>query len=376
MSIDDRLLVEKIALSLTKGIHAEIIRKMEDVGIEIRDFLEMPSVQLCDQLSISRSNIFSKASREEAYSKAWEELKFVKKHNISVLYIGDDDYPQRLKECYDAPVVIYMLGEADLNAEKMVSVVGTRRATQYGANFSNLMIKDLAESLQGDLTIVSGLAYGIDALAHTASLQYDVPTIGVLAHGLNMIYPAAHRDLAHRIVKSGGCLITEYSSTQKALRSHFLERNRIVAGLCDVSVVVESDIKGGAMSTAQRALEYNREVMALPGRINDEMSRGCNHLIRKNKASVITCATDLLEQMNWFTKGLNLTARQRVLFPELADEEKMIYVLLRMTDKDFTIDELHQQLCIPMPKLQVHLMEMEFNGIIVRCPGNKVTLSL
>lgn len=376
MNIDRKRIAEQIALSLTKGVHAEIVRCMTDRGVDIGDFFEMPSLTLCDTLNISRTNLFSKSSRDEAYSLAWKELEFIEKHNIKVLYIENEEYPQRLKECYDAPVVLYMFGDCDLNKEHFMSVVGTRKATQYGASFCKTLVTDLGDMLCDELTVVSGLAYGIDALAHSACLERGLPTVGVLAHGLNMIYPAAHRDLAHRIIKSGGCLLTEYASYQKALRPHFLERNRIVAGLSDVTVVVESDIKGGAMSTAQRAVEYDRDVMALPGKINDEMSRGCNHLIRKNKASMITCATDLMEQMNWFPKEMNISPRQRVIFPELSPEEKSIYDLLRLNNRDYTIDEIHQNLCIPISKLQVLLMELEFNGVIVRCPGNKVALSL
>lgn len=376
MNSDRKRIAEKIGFSLTKGVHAEIVRCMDDKGVDIKDFFEMPSLELCDILGISRANIFSQSSRDEAYSLAWKELEFIEKHNIKLLYIGDEEYPERLRECYDAPVVLYMLGESDLNAEHFISVVGTRKATQYGANFCKSLVSDLGDMLCNELTVVSGLAYGIDALAHSACLDRRLPTVGVLAHGLNMIYPAAHRDLAHRIVKSGGCLLTEYASYKKALRPHFLERNRIVAGLSDVTIVVESDIKGGAMSTAQRSIEYDRDVMALPGKINDEMSRGCNHLIRKNKASMITCATDLIEQMNWFPKELNVIPRQRVIFPELSQEEKSIYDLLRLNNRDYTIDEIRHNLCIPMPKLQALLMELEFNGVIIRCPGNKVALSL
>ena len=376
MSVDNRELVEKIALSTTKGVHAEIVRRMEEVGISTRDFFEMPSLELCDRLGISRSTMFSRQSRDETYHEAWEEVEFVKRHNIRCLYFGDEAYPDRLRECYDAPVMLYALGDADLDAEHMMSVVGTRKATQYGATFTHSLVKDLGESLCGNLTVVSGLAYGIDALAHSASLECGLPTVAVLAHGLNMIYPAAHRDLAQRIVKSGGALVTEYTSKQKALRPHFLERNRVVAGLCDVTIVSESDIKGGAMSTAQRALDYNREVMALPGRVNDEMSRGCNHLIRKQKASLIGSPADVMELMSWMPADVVVSPRQRVLFPDLTDEEKPVYDLLRLSGKEMTVDELHHTLSIPIVKLQVILMEMEFNGIIVKCPGNKVALSL
>lgn len=375
MNPDDKSLIERIAVSMTKGITAEIVRKMEEEEIPLTDFFTMPAIDLSNALGLSKSHTIHKAARNDAYSKAWKELEFIKQHNIRTLFLSDDEYPERLRECYNAPVMLYQLGDCDLNSEHILSVVGTRKATPYGADFCHTTIKELGELLSRQLTVVSGLAYGIDALAHNACLEFGIPTIGVLAHGLDMIYPAAHRDLARRIVKSGGALLTEYPSSSKPFQGHFLERNRVVAGISDGTIVVESDIKGGAMSTAQYAFNYDRVLMSLPGRSSDAMSRGCNHLIRKNKAALVTSTADVAELMDWIPKEFRVTPRQRILFPELSDEEQQVYDLLRFSKDDLTIDEIHTQLKTPMHQLQATLMEMEFNGIITRIPGNKVSLT-
>lgn len=375
-SIEDKYQIEQIAFSMTKGVHAEILRHMIDRGVTLTEFFDLDAVLLCDKLGISRTKIIPKSLRDEALVKARNEFEFVKRHGIQTLFLGEEGYPYRLAECYDAPVLIYMLGECNLDSEHIVSMVGTRKATHYGSNFCSSTVKQLYEALCGDIMIVSGLAYGIDAIAHTACLENGVPTVACLAHGLNMIYPATHRSLAQQIIKSGGALITEYPSTTKPFRQHFLERNRIVAGLSDATVVVESDIKGGAMSTAQFAFSYNREVMALPGRNSDQTSRGCNQLIRKNKASLIESAIDIVEQMDWIPKEFKFTSRQRVLFDDLSEDEQPIYDMVRNSREEVTIAEIHNRLKLPMSQLQSILTEMEFNGIIVRYPGNKIGLAL
>ena len=373
---DKASVVLKIAVSMTKGVNSEVVNRISELGISLSDFFKMDSIELCHALSMPRNKIIKKTDRDEALFHAHDEYDFICKHGIKALYLGDREaYPYRLAECYDAPTMLYVLGDADLNCDKIFSLVGTRKATPYGANFCRTIIKDLKERLM-NFTVVSGLAYGIDVFAHTACLDEELPTVAVLAHGLNMIYPAAHRSIAEKIIKSGGALVTEYSSQQKPHRSNFLERNRIVAGLCDATIVVESDIKGGAMSTAQVAFGYNREVMAVPGRISDQMSHGCNHLIRRNKANLIESAADIMEIMNWSIPDIKIDARQRCFFPDMTIEEELIYNFISKSQHEVSIDEIHNHLGTPIQQLLPTLMEMEFNGIIIKYPGNRYGLSI
>ena len=366
----------KIAISMTRGVNAEVVNRMADIGMSVKDFFELDSTSLSKELSLSRNKIIKHNDRDEALIKSKKEYDFINKHGIKTLYLGDKEvYPYRLSECYDAPTMLYVLGDANLNCDKIFSLVGTRKATPYGANFCKTIISDLKERLI-DFSVISGLAYGIDIYAHTACLENQLPTIAVLAHGLNMIYPAAHRSIAETIIKSGGALVTEYSSQEKPHRRNFLERNRIVAGLSDATIIVESDIKGGAMSTAQLAFGYNREVMAVPGRITDQMSKGCNHLIRHNKASLIESAADIMEIMNWSIPDIKIDARQRCIFPDLTLEEELIYNFISRSKTEVSIDELHNHTGIQISKLLPLLMEMEFNGIIIKYPGNRYSLSI
>lgn len=368
--------IYKIAISMTKGVNADVVNRIHESGLSLKDFFEIDSTSLCDALSLPRNKLIQKSTREEALLKAHHEYDFICKHGIKTLYLGDrDTYPYRLAECHDAPTMLYMLGNANLNCDKIFSLVGTRKATPYGANFCKTIIKDLKDRLM-DFTVVSGLAYGIDVFAHTACLDEKLPTVAVLAHGLNMIYPSAHRSIAETIIKSGGALVTEYNSQQKPHRSNFLERNRIVAGLCDATIVVESDIKGGAMSTAQLAFGYNREVMAVPGRITDQMSHGCNHLIRRNKAYLIESAADIMEIMNWSIPDIKIDARQRCFFPDMTIEEELIYNFISKSQNEVSIDEIHKHLGTPIHQLMPTLIEMEFNGIIIKYPGNRYGLSI
>lgn len=360
---------------MTKGVNAEVVRHICDSGMTLDDFFALDAVALSEAIGMSQKKIIRMSDREEALHNAHEEYNFVCRHGIKPLYLGDaETYPYRLAECVDAPVMIYVLGNCNLNCEKALSFVGTRKATPYGANFCKTAISDLKERIS-DFMIVSGLAYGIDVISHTACLENNIPTVAVLAHGLNMIYPAAHRTIAETIIKSGGALVTEYNSQQKPHRSNFLERNRIVAGLCDATIVVESDIKGGAMSTAQMAFSYDREVMSLPGRNSDQMSRGCNHLIRSNKASLIESASDIISIMNWSPTETKTDAIQRNIFTDLTIEEQLIVDFIGSKLKEVSIDEIHNHLGTPISKLLPTLMEMEFNGIIIKYPGNRYSLA-
>lgn len=374
MTLNDSDTILKVALSMTRGATSSLYRHMEDCGVSLRDFFELDTPELSDALSINKGFEFDRYMRDEALFNARKEGDFMCRHHIKPLFISDDDYPWRMSDIADAPLLIYSLGDCEFNREHLISMVGTRRASPYGIDFCKKFINDLTGYFP-DVVIVSGLAYGIDAASHCAALDNDVPTIAVMAHGLNTIYPASHRDLARRIIKSGGALISEYPFGTAAYRQRFLERNRIVSAISDAIIIVESEIKGGAMSTAAHAFNYSRDVFALPGRINDPMSAGCNHLIRRHKASLITCAADLIEVLGWRPLGIRVNPRQRCLFPELEGDSKKIYDYLRFEEEPRGIDAIHLATGVPVPSIISLLSEMEFDAIIMRHPGNRFSIA-
>lgn len=375
MSSSDKEIELKIALSMTKGVNLSIFRRMEECGVTIEEFFRLDTPQLSRALQLNAGFGFQRDERDKALIQARKEVDFIHRHNIKGIFLTDEAYPRRLEDADDAPLMLYMLGEADLNSEKHLSVVGTRKVTPYGTGFCQSLIKDLGEYFPG-ITIISGLAFGTDAIAHQSALENNLPTIAITAHGLDTLYPAANRDLARNILRSGGALLTEYPSGTIPYRRNFLERNRIVAAMADAVVIIESEIKGGAMSTANHAFRYNRDILALPGRISDSASSGCNHLIRTQKANLISSAADLIEVVGWRPLGLRIEPRMRSLFPDLNPQQQMIHDLLKFEPDPLSIDTLHQRLNLPLPQLMEQLTEMEFEGIIIRLPGNKISLSI
>lgn len=369
------LLELQIGVSLTKGITAGYVRRMKECGMKLEDFFTLDNSSFARALGSELRFTIPLSHRQEALFKARQELKFISSHGISAIFLTDSDYPVRLAECPDAPVLLYVLGNPHTQSGHVLSVIGTRSMTPYGDAFCCKLIEEAAPQFP-DLVIVSGLAYGADACAHKAALTAGLPTLGILAHGLNMIYPAPHRDLARRILDAGGALITEYPFGVKPFKGNFLQRNRIVAGIADATVVIESDIKGGAMSTANTAFSYSRDVLALPGRVNDRMSSGCNKLIRVHKAQMITCCDDMIEALNWQPAASSQRAKQRNLFPELENEAKEIFNLLNTNHRDFQLDEITALLNIPVATILSTLTEMEFDGIVMKLPGNRYTLAL
>lgn len=363
----------KVALSLTKHISPDVVREMEMRDISAGDFFRMETPQLSEALG-SPGFRFEKMDRDEALFAARRQCELLERHNIKVYSLLDDDYPLRLRNIPDAPVAFYKLGDANLDSQHIINVIGTRKPTAYGLDFAERLVTDLAVYFS-DLVVVSGLAYGIDSAAHRASLSSGVSTVGVLAHGLDMIYPAQHRDLARNMLLKGGALISEYPFGVKPFPQRFLERNRIVAGLADATIVVESDMKGGAMSTANYAFSYSREIMALPGKTSDTLSRGCNYLIRREKAHLITCATDVCEFLGWKPLGINVNSKSRNLFPEIEGDQKKVYDALRTSPNPLQVDQILQIVQIPIATLMSVLGEMEFDGIIVRHPGNRYTIA-
>ena len=299
----------------------------------------------------------------DALVMAEQQLAFLKKHQIEVLFITDENYPQRLKACFDAPVLLYYRGSADLNHHRIISVVGTRNATAYGHSLCN----QLAETLKPyDVLIVSGLAYGIDVAAHKESLAAGIPTVGVLAHGLDRMYPAVHRQIANKMMKNGG-LLTEFPVDTNPDKPNFPRRNRIIAGLADVTIVVEAAMKGGALITAEIANSYHRDVFAFPGRTMDEYSQGCNFLIKTNRAALIAHPKDLIYLMGWELVEPWREGRQTEIALNLSAEEQKIINMLRYSA--LQVDELGIKAEIQQSKLAMYLLNLEIKGVIISLPG-------
>lgn len=291
------------------------------------------------------------------------EIKFIEKHKIKTLFLNDNDYPKRLLNCYDSPTLLYYKGNGNLNASKIVSIVGTRNHSDYGKQVCEKITEDLKNE---DILIVSGLAYGIDSIAHKVALKNNLQTIGVLAHGLDRVYPVANTQLAKEMLKHGG-LLTEFPSGTKPDRQNFPRRNRIVAGMCDAIIVIESSKKGGSIITAELANSYNKDVFALPGRVTDLKSEGCNFLIRNNKAELITSAEDLLNFMNWKPKKV-VAKKQRTLFVELTPNEKIIADILD-AEEGVAIDDIYLKSGLNSSAVAQALLMMEMNNLILCKPG-------
>ena len=301
---------------------------------------------------------------------AEQELKFIEKYRIKTLFLTDPDYPKRLLNCYDSPTLLFYKGTADLNASKIISIVGTRSNTEYGKQFTDKLVKDLSEQ---EILIISGLAHGIDAISHKAALKNGLPTVGVVGHGLDKVYPSENTNLAKEMVKEGGGILSEFFSGTKPDKHNFPLRNRIVAGLSDATAVVETNIKGGSMITAKLADAYNRDVFAVPGRTNDKASSGCNHLIKYNKAILLTDADELLEVLGWKEKKKEKVKQQKELFIELSAEEKQIVQLLQ--EKEMVhIDEINLKSGLSSSAAAAAILNLELQNVIASLPGKMYKL--
>lgn len=303
--------------------------------------------------------------------RAGKEADYVTRHNIRTFFYLDDDYPFRLKQCDDSPVVFFFRGNCELNSQRILSVVGTRNATLRGKEICENLISELAENYPR-LIIVSGLAYGIDITAHKAALKSGLPSIGVLAHGFRTTYPSEHRITAEELTCNGG-LLTDFCSDMLPEKNNFLKRNRIIAGLSDATIVVESGIKGGALITAGMAGSYNRDVFAVPGKPGEQWSAGCNALIKYNKAALIETGSDIEYHLNWQPVKKEKEI-QKTIFPEMDLQEREIYECLMKEGKS-GIDELFRYSGMPISRLSSLLLQMEFKGFIKCFPGNIYKIS-
>lgn len=304
--------------------------------------------------------------------RAEDEMNFISKKKISLLMHNDDAYPQRLKNCDDAPIVLYYCGNADLNKAKIISMVGTRKCNEYGKDICRNFVADL-KAYNPDILVVSGLAYGIDIHSHRAALANDMETVGVLAHGLDRIYPSVHRQTAVDMVSHGG-LLTEYMSGTSPERYNFLSRNRIIAGICDACLVVQSANKGGSLVTADLAQAYNRDVFTFPGRIYDEYSAGCNRLIKENKAIIITSAEDFIGCMGWGKPAeRDKLPYQQELFTTLSPEEELIVKSLQNVENK-VINEISNETGLSCSSISSIMFELELKGIVKVLGGARYRL--
>jgi DNA processing protein len=306
-----------------------------------------------------------------ALKRAEEELKFVEKNNVETLFYTDSKYPKRLKNCNDSPVLLYAKGNAKFNSKRIISIVGTRNATDYGKTLCRQLIEELQPY---NVLIVSGLALGIDVAVHKECVKQNVPTVGVLAHGLDRMYPSQNRSTAEKMLENGG-LITEYPSGTVPDRENFPQRNRIVAGIADATIVIEASIKGGALITAEIANSYNRDVFAFPGRIGDDYSEGCNFLIRNNKAALLTGATDLAYILGWEKADSGKPVIEQMVMPfDLSSDEQLIFDILRQHKSPLAIDDLTIKTNMATSKLAMNLLNMEMQGYIRSLPGKTYSL--
>jgi DNA processing protein len=304
----------------------------------------------------------------EAMEHARKELDFIEKHQIGTYFYKDENYPYRLAQCVDAPLILYTKGNVNMNAKHMVSVVGTRMPSERGKDWCRHLVLDLAKQVP-NLTIVSGLAYGIDVVAHKAAMEADIPTIIVPAHGLDRIYPAVHRNVAVQALDKGG-IVTEYTCGTEPERFNFVARNRIVAGLSDAVVVVESKKKGGSLITADMAVDYGRDVFAIPGRVDDEGSAGCNDLIKRNKAQMIENAEDLIKSMQWEYEEKRSTQTTMVqLLCDLSESQQRLYDLLQEAEEGLHVNQLVLETQMGYNIVAAELVMMELQDIVKSMPG-------
>ena len=370
MASDERLYM--VGLTLVKGVGDILSRYLLQYFGSAEEIFKVKRASL---EKVPRIGIYTAEKiadgRSGALTRAEKELAFVQKNKIRLYMISDDDYPKRLKECQDAPIVFYYKGAADLDAAKIISIVGTRRMTDYGRRMTETLVKEMAE-LFPELVIVSGLAYGVDVCAHRSALRYELPTVGVLAHGFDRIYPAIHRNTAATMLLHGG-LLTDFMSETNPDRKNFLQRNRLIAGLADATIVVESAEKGGSLVTADIAFSYGRDVFAFPGRVVDGLSLGCNRLIQMNKAGLIGSAKDLTASLCW-DQDAKVQAQQKTIpFPDKNDHP---IIQMLAENGQFQINQLALEMKTPVHELMAVLFELELEGRIKALPGGVYKLTM
>jgi len=360
---------QRVALTLMDGIGAKNAKVLlAYLGSEDKIF--DASFNLRTEIPGFAKERYRTLNREKALKEAVPIVEFVEKNNIDTTFFTDKSYPKRLKECADGPVLIYHRGNFDFNPRKSIAIVGTRNMTSYGKQLINELIAAIAPY---NVQVVSGLALGVDGYTHKKCLEYGVPTIGVLGHGLDRIYPQLHQKLAKKMVETEGCgVITEFPHNTRPDRENFPQRNRIVAGMTDATIVIESGERGGSLITALLANDYNRDVYAFPGNIDRPFSKGCNHLISNNKAHLITSGKDLIRLMEWEIEDKE-KAIQTNLFDGLEGDEKIIVTTIKEFEK-ISLDVLAIRMKKPVHLLSGLLLGLELKGIVMSLPGKKYAL--
>jgi DNA processing protein len=364
----DEQLKYQIALTMLPGIGAVVAKQLVSYCGSVENIFKKKKANL-ERIPGIGTERASTITGHNVFEKAEKEVVFIRKHKITTLFYTDKEYPLRLKNCEDAPVLLFTRGKFEMNPQRLIAIVGTRNATGYGKSITEQLVTDLAKY---NVTVISGLAYGIDIIAHRACLKNNIPTIGVLAHGLNRLYPQEHRTTAEKMLKNGGVL-TEFTTTTKFAATNFPARNRIVAGMSDAVIMIESAIKGGSLITADIANGYNREVFAIPGKANEKYSQGCNEYIRLNKAALAENAEHIAELMGWNTGVKTNIKKQYEIFRELNGEEKLLVDLLKENGKT-DIDTLTIKTGLPVHRISTTLLNLEFEGMLKALPGKMFEL--
>ena len=369
--MNDPCLPYRIALSLLPGVDIALATRLLDAFGSERDILEASEAELKAIPSLGK-NIISAQTRYQAIMQGQQEAEYISGVNVVPLWFREDAYPATMASVGSSPVMLYAAGSCKLDSRPIVSIVGTRHATAYSVSFTERLVADLAEALP-DVVIVSGLAYGIDVAAHRAALKAGVTTVGIVAHGLATLYPAQHRDVASRMVASGGTILTEYTHAVSPLRPNFLSRNRLIATLADAVVVVESAEKGGALSTVRHARHAGRPVFALPGRVTDVYSLGCNSLISSGAATLLSSADDIIAALGWQRAISRHSSESASPLDGLSDGELAI---LRVIAADPTADNdvISSVTAIPPHVLMAHMIGLEMKGLVTSVAGNRYQL--
>jgi DNA processing protein len=363
--MNDTELLHVLALLKVEGIGDVVAKKLiSHLGSAEEIFKTKP--HLLNAIDGIGQVITKNLKNKSIFKWAESELQFITKNQLTVFHYQDESYPHRLKHCIDAPILLFGSGTLDFNHSKIVSIVGTREVTPYGADFCKKLIEDLVPF---NPIIVSGFAYGVDIMAHKTAMDCQLQTIGVLAHGLNQIYPKSHKKYISKMEANGGFL-TEFWSDSNPEREHFVKRNRIVAGMSEATIVIESAEKGGSLITAKLANDYNRDVFAVPGRVTDTYSSGCNYLIKTQQANALTSAADIVYFLNWDIPSNNNPSKaiQKQLFVALNEEEQKVYKYLTQHGKQ-VLDQVALECHFPVFKLSPILLNMELKGVVRPLPG-------
>ena len=358
-----------IALLEVPSIGSAIAKSLIEQFDSARAVFDLSFEQL-KELGNVGNNLIESIEKGYVFTTAQEQIDYAAQQHVEILSYYDSKYPQRLKHCSDAPLIIYFKGNCDLNNSKIVGIVGTRNATSYGKKMCENVIEELAEQ---NVLIISGLAYGIDVNAHQEALNFNTPTVGVLAHGLDTIYPKGHTSIAEKMLVNGG-LLSEHKIRTRPNRENFPKRNRIVAGMCDAIVVIESAISGGSMITAKLGNDYNRDVFSIPGRLGDIYSEGCNHLIKTNQAHLLQASKDIAYILGWNNAKKQPKSIQKELFIELSNEEQNLIDAISAQESP-SIDDIAYSLALPISQVSTQLLMLEFKGLIKQLPGKLYELA-